>query len=146
MLHLTIQHSSLCSQDSLTTGAQRRKSLPLLGSLSHLSIRRRLQASCLPSVLAGYGMLLLANRQLATENWIANHNDGVDQLQGQLTMEPDPPDGAGLQRRINRVDIPGSWVWLKLKNGRPYQESSGDSIPLPAGTMVRLLSTAGAFA
>jgi signal transduction histidine kinase len=110
------------------------------------SIRRRLQTSSLLAVLAGYGVLLLANRQLAAENRIAIHNDGVDQLQRQLTMQSTPPDAAALQRRINRVVSPGYLVWLELESGLPHQEPSGDAILLPAGSMGRLLATASAFA
>jgi two-component system, OmpR family, sensor kinase len=110
------------------------------------SIRRRLQTSSLLAVLAGYGVLLLANRQLAAENRIAIHNDGVDQLVRQLTQAPAPPDAAALQRRINQVVTPSAVVWLELEPGRPYQEPRGGAIEIPDGSMGRLLATAEAFA
>ena len=110
------------------------------------SIRRSLQASSLLAVLAGYGLLLLANRQLAAENRIAIHNDGVDQLERQLTLPPAPPYAAALQRRINQVVSPSALVWLELEPGRPYQEPRSAAIQIPTGSMGRLLATAGAFA
>ncbi|PZV03464.1 MAG: sensor histidine kinase [Cyanobium sp.] len=110
------------------------------------SIRRRLQASSLLAVLAGYGVLLLANRQLNAENRIALHNDGVDQLQRQFSLAPVPADAPGLQERINRVVRPGALVWLELANGIPFQEPADRGFGAAPGSMGRLLATASAFA
>ena len=96
-------------------------------------------------MLAGYAVLLLANRQLNAENRIALHNDGVDQLQVQLSLPPAPPDAADLQRRINQVVSPGALVWLELANGVPFQEPGGEVIEVPARSMGRLVATSSAF-
>ena len=117
-----------------------------MGALAHPSIRYRLQVSSLLAVIAGYAVLLLANRQLAAENRIAIHNDGVDQLQRQLTLPPVPPDAAALQQRINRVVSPGTVVWLELEPGQPYREPSGQAIQVSPAAMGQLLATASAFA
>jgi len=64
-------------------------------------------------VLVGYGVLLLANRQLAALSRYAAHSDGVYALQKRLTESADIPDSTEMQRRISSMLPPGVTVWLE---------------------------------
>jgi len=64
-------------------------------------------------VLVGYGVLLLANRQLAALSRYDAHSDGVYALQKKLTESAEIPDSTEMQRRISSMLLPGVTVWLE---------------------------------
>lgn len=127
--------------------------------LQTFSLRRRLQASSLLAVLAGYAVLLIANRELAQRARLERDRQALDQVREELLQHPAAAaQPAALQVELARIVSPGRLLWLEDASGRPLRLPQPDTpfrspLPLPqlidraalppAGSKVRMLRLDG---
>ncbi|MEB3184067.1 MAG: HAMP domain-containing sensor histidine kinase, partial [Cyanobacteriota bacterium] len=100
-------------------------SLPTRGGSS--SIRTNLQTTSLLAVLAGYLLLLTANRQLAHQQLLHRHSRAVAAAGEQFAPFSNPGGGRrALQQSLSAFSSPGRLIWLQ-------PQGSGGPPILPAG-------------
>ncbi|MCP9820366.1 HAMP domain-containing histidine kinase [Synechococcus sp. Cruz-9H2] len=87
--------------------------LPLPRSNRPSSIRQQLLTTSLMAVLAGYGVLLLANQALSWQARLQAHRQAVDRVMQPLTAAGSRLDAAGLQALLNRMITPGLTLSLE---------------------------------
>lgn len=108
-----------------------------------VSIRRRLQATTLLAVLAGYGSLLVMHRVLADQARRTTHEGTVAVVQQELLDRKSKSKGLkGLQETLNQIVTPSMLVWIGLQDGKVFTfPKRNASMPLPV-SLTKLVSQA----
>ena len=93
-------------------------------------MRRRLQASSLLAVLAGYAVLLVISQQLAMRYRLERHKRMLDEVGKELSLLPANSSIDSLQQRIDGMVVPGRLLWLEQEPGQPHRlpRSSGPEL------------------
>lgn len=111
---------------------------PQTPSSRTFSLRYRLQASSLLAVLAGYGVLLLANRELALRDRYEQHAAMAEAVQRDLTVLPTPGSEPSLQQLLLRSQRPGLSLWITPLQTAPSTASGSGAGGGPDRTLQRL--------
>nr|WP_259736284.1 HAMP domain-containing sensor histidine kinase [Synechococcus sp. CS-1329] len=101
-------------------------------ALACLSLYRRLRPYSLLAVLAGFGLLILANQNLLDLSRARRHRQATDLVVRELLARSSSATPTEFHSKLDQILSPGRLLWLELEPGRPYRQPRlSGALPLP---------------